>query len=263
MPVITDRIAARRYRQRLEAYCSNYVLDLNYGFCCAHETECRCSVESQGNSFAAGQLSYVGDGYAVKMDGIPTRILVIPMQVGENAVFGMDERREQVRRRIAAPRNPHMHGVTKLLQVLMGLDPDGGVEKIDDDKHVLEAYAMVNSVLCSNLPTSGRSRRGHPTRIMLRNCKSHLRQTIVLLEPTIIVTQGKAPGKALAMIAERNVYPSNRGAPSDMVTPVTVGGVRAIWCSLYHPAAWGYPGYFREHAMPALRWARKLARFSA
>ncbi len=259
MPVITDPRASKRYWKRLEEYCSRRVLNPESGFCCERGEACRNSAEGPGNAFAAGQLSYVGDGYAVEIDGIPMRILVAAMQVGSSEVIDMKRRRGQIRARIPESpreRNPHMRGVVQVLQVLFGLEPGGVVEKIHNSSHVLEAYAMANSVLCSNLPTGGRSRRGSPTRAMLTNCREHLRQTIALLEPTIIVTQGNAPAKALGQAVDR--YERVR----DRVAQVKAGDARAVCCELWHPAAWGYwgdTGHFNTAAVPALRYARHLA----
>lgn len=259
MPVITDPRASKRYWNRLEEYCSRRVLNPKSGFCCERGEACRNSAEGPGNAFAAGQLSYVGDGYAVEIDGIPMRILVAAMQVGSSEVIDMKRRRGQIRGRIPESpreRNPHMRGVVQVLQVLFGLEPGGVVEKIHNSSHVLEAYAMANSVLCSNLPTGGRSRRGSPTRAMLTNCREHLRQTIALLEPTIIVTQGNAPAKALGQAVDR--YERVR----DRVAQVKAGDARAVCCELWHPAAWGYwgdTGHFNTAAVPALRYARHLA----
>lgn len=256
MPVRTDPRESKRYWNRLEEYCSKHVLNPKSGFCCEHGEACRDSAESRSNAFAAGQLSYVGDRYAVEAEGIPMRILVVPMQVGRDEVVDMDKRRGQILGRIENPRNPHMRGVVQVLQVLFGLEPGGVVEKIHNNSHVLEAYAMANSVLCSNLPTGGKSRRGEPTRTMWKNCREHLRQTIVLLKPTIIVTQGNAPRDALGTVVDR-CEPIG-----DRVDRVTVGGVQATWCKLWHPAApryWGDAGHFREIAVPALRHVRHLA----
>ena len=262
-PVVTNQDDSKRYWNRLEEYCSENVLNPRTGFCCGHKKACRSSAErncssreEKDNSFSAGQLSYVGDGYAVEIGGKPMRILVVPMQVGKKRDgISMKERREQVLERIPHPgkdRNKHMPGVIQVLQVLMDLDQSGKV-KIDDGRHVLEAYAMANSVLCSNLPTGGRSRRGSPTDDMLTNCREHLRQTIVLLEPTIIVSQGDVPAKALWDTVDGNE------PIRDRVARVTVEGVQAIYCELRHPSWSGWAKHFREEGRPALLHARELA----
>ena len=296
-PVVTNQDDSKRYWKRLEKYFSEKVMGPgpNSQFCCEHEDACCSSAErKKGYSFHPGQLSYVGDGYAAEIGGIPMRILVVPMQVGSCERIDMARRHEQVLERILHPGkdgNKHMPGVIQVLQVLMGLDPYGDVEKIDDGNHVLKAYAMANSVLCSKLkpgrkrtgrkrsgsPTDDmltncreHKRSGSPTGTMLTNCQEHLRQTIVLLKPTIIVSQGIPPKKSLEKIAgsgyehvrdwTSRVKVSGGPAAPVTVARVTVGNVQAVWCNLYHPALRGdYGTYFDEAGAPALRHARELA----
>ena len=277
-PVVTNQDDSKRYWKRLEEYFSGNVMGPgpNFRFRCIHEADCRCSAEKKkGYSFHPGQLSYVGDGYAVEIDGIPMRILVVAMQVGSDKVIDMHRRSEQMDKRkhqCKKDRNEHMQGVTEVLQVLFGLDP-GGPEKINEDSHVFDVFAMANSVLCSKLKPgrkrTGRKRSGSPTDKMLTNCREYLRQTIVLLEPTIIVSQGIPPKKSLEKLADRyehvHDWPSRvkvNGGPAAPVTVarVTVGNVQAVWCSLYHPALRGdYGTYFDEAGAPALHYARELA----
>ena len=272
MSIVIDPKVSKRYWKRLEEYFSRNVMGPgpNFRFRCIHEANCRCSAERKKSySFHPGQLSYVGDGYAVEIDGRPMRILVVPMQVGCKKVIDMDRRREQICERMKESpqeRNPHMRGVVEMLQVLFRIESGG--EKINDGCHVLEAYAMANSVLCSKLkPDGGRS--GSPTSTMLTKCREHLRRTIVLLEPTIIVTQGNPPKKSLKKLADpyepirdwtsRVTVARGRAAPVT-VARVTVGNVQAVWCNLYHPALRGdYGTYFNEAGVPALRYARELA----
>ncbi len=254
-PVVTNQDDSKRYWKDLEKYCSGNVLNPRTGFCCGHKKACRSSAERSGKKFAAGQLSYVGDGYAAEIDGIPMRILVVPMQVGKKRDrISMKERREQVLDRIPNPGkdgNKHMPGVIQVLQVLMGLDPYGDVEKIDDGRHVFKAFAMANSVLCSRFHPE--TRRGAPTAAMLRNCQSHLRQTVTLLEPTIIVTQGNVPKKALGNVVDQCKPIRNR------VDWVTIGNLQTVWCKLQHPSWSGWTKHFREEGRPALLHARELA----
>ena len=250
MPVVTDQEASERYRQRLEEYCSKHVLNPKSGFCCEHGEACHSSVGGKRNSFAAGQLSYVGDGYAAEIDGRPMRILVVPMQVGRGADIDMDRRRGQVLEcKKPSRRNPHMRAVVEVLQVLFGLEPGGVVEKINNNSHVLEAYAMANSVLCSNLS-------GSPTDAMLENCREHLRQTIALLKPTIIVTQGNVPRDTFRKAVDRykpTIY--------DRVGRATIKGVQAVCCEILLPSPgyYGPEGHFCQVAVPALERARRLA----
>lgn len=249
MPVITDPRESKRYWNRLEEYFSKHVLNPKSGFCCEHGKACRDSAKRRATRSPPASSVTWETGTQSRRKASQCGYSSSPMQVGRDEVIDMDTRHGQILERIEKPRrNPHMRGVVQVLQVLFGLEPGGVVEKIHNNSHVLEAYAMANSVLCSNLPTGGQSRRGEPTHTMWKKCREHLRQTIVLLKPTIIVTQGNVPRDALGTVVDR-CDPTIH----DRVDRVTVGGVQAIWCKLWHPAArgyWGDAGHFRD-AMPA------------
>ena len=196
------------------------------------------------------------------------RILVVSMQVGDDeAQVTMTRRRAQIRDRIPetfGQRNQHMAGVTTALRVLFGGqsgdDRDG--EYLDTPSgpvHVLDAYAMANSVLCSR--RRGEGREGAPTAAMLRNCSPNLRTTIETLEPTIIQSQGRSTSgwsthQAIELVADA-VEPID-----EHISLIRVGTSSAVWCSLRHPARnWGQLGrtYLKRVALPALEQTRKLA----
>jgi hypothetical protein len=265
MRTVVDHSASVAYWEALESLLANRVLEVDGKFICTSEPECRASAEDRNYGFAAGQLSHVGAGYACAAAGIPVRIVVVSMQVGDSeAPVTMRRRATQVAERVPerpGQRNPHMRGVTRALQVLHGLSTEPGDELLADGTHVLEAYAMANSVLCSALPTGGRSRRGKPTAVMLRNCATHLEATFDVLEPTIIHTQGvdtRAVVKQMSTVVEQH---------SDHVSVVSIAGRRAVLCAASHPAAgppysWSStkPGsHFAEVVAPSLSMARDLA----
>lgn len=258
-----DRALSERYHTSLESELSNRIVDDAATFICPRGDECRTSASAKGYSFAAGQLSYVGDAYACSVATAPLRILIVSMQVGDaEAPVTMRRRTEQVHVRIPetpGKRNPHMRGVTRALQLLHGLDPND--EHLRDGTHVLRAYAMANSVLCSALPTDGRSRRGKPTDRMLKNCSSHLARTIQLLEPVIIHTQGTDTKSAVERVTELVTRHSSE------VSTVLVADRPVVLCATSHPAAgpplsWSStkPGtYFADTVRPAMLLARDLA----
>ena len=267
MALIADRTAARRYRADLEAYL-HAVVSPDGSFCCAAAAQCRPSVRP-GHALAEGQLSYVGDGYVVSDGDRELRVLIVSMQVGDaEAPVSMTRRSEQVGVRVPQrphQRNAHMRGVTYALQVLFGLEPGPGTELLDDGTHVLDAYAMANSTLCSYLPTGGKSRRGEPTRVMLDRCGAHLRRTVEILRPTIIHTQGrKISGASTHSAFEQIVDEADRLDPWNAV--VRIGDVEAAWCSLPHPSTgppqawqWTSTPFFNEVVRPSLERARSVA----
>lgn len=223
-----------------------------------------------GHELAEGQLSYVGDGYVVHVDGREERILIVSMQVGDpEAPVTMDRRKDQVQVRVPQlpkDRNAHMRGVTYALQILLGLDVGPTTERLSDGTHVLEAYAMANSTLCSNLPTGGASRRGGPTATMLLQCGEHLRRTVEILQPTIIHTQGRKQSGTSTHSAFEAILDSC-SVVSEWNRLVRVGDVKAVWCSLPHPSsgppqAWQWPTTrsFTQFVEPSLQEARGLSR---
>lgn len=263
MRAISDTKESGRFVEALEARLGSSVLDPSGTFVCTSQDQCRDSAAHRGMQFAAGQLSYVGDRYACAVDGRPFRVLIVSMQVGDaEAPVTMARRSEQITARIpetAGRRNPHMRGVTRALQLLHDTGPDN--EHLSDGTHVLRTFAMANSVLCSALPTGGKSRRGKPTDVMLGNCASHLGDTLDILDPTIIHTQGVDTRAAV----ERLVHVLDRH--SDEVSTVEFRGRRMVLCATSHPAAgpprsWSSlkPGsYFAETVAPALALARGIA----
>lgn len=246
---------------RLDRVLTPLLLDPQRVFVCASEDLCRDSAKARNFGFAAGQLSYVGDAYGIHKPAV----LVVSMQVGDaEAPITMAQRSDQIRSRIdEAPgqRNPHMRGTTRALQIIHGLSPDSQSERLADGTHVLDTYAMANSVLCSALPTGGSSRRGKPTTTMLDNCGRHLAITIEALAPSIIVSQGSDTAQVIQGLA------TEVETISATMSRITIGDTDAIWCSLSHPAAgppssWSSPkpgSYFDTVVRPTLKSARVLA----
>lgn len=261
----TDPVASLVFRDALDRGVASQVLGPHGEFVCRFEPTCRPSVKANG--FAAGQLSYIGDHYAAAQGALPLRILIVSMQVGDDeAPVTLGRRREQIRTRIPqafGERNQHMMGVTTSLRVLFGGDPgeDREGEFLSTPTgpvHVLDAYAMANSVLCSNRPGGGRE--GSPTATMLRNCSEHLSETVRALKPTIVHSQGRGQSGSTHQAVERVARRVNW--LDEYVAEAEIGGMPVVWCSLRHPARnWAQLGrrYLWETAVPALRLARSAA----
>lgn len=267
MAVVTDSAQSAEFRRSLESYLHN-VVSADGRFCCESAEECSRSIRPE-NQFASGQLSYVGDGYAASIDDTPFRVLVVSMQVGDaEAPVTMARRQAQIQTRVNQPpasRNPHMRGVTYALQLLYGRDPEPRLEHLDDGTHVLDAYAMANSTLCSNLPTAGASRRGAPSKVMTQLCARHLRETVRILRPTVIHSQGRTTRGLSTHTAVKSVLDECTDV-SEWNARVRIDGVETVWCSLPHPAAgapfawqWTSTAFFRDVVAPTLRDARELA----
>jgi hypothetical protein len=218
-----DWQSSRTYSDRLNTYFTR-IVSPDGQFICPDAAECRNSAPG----VAGGQLFYVGDAYACSVDGRSFRVLVVSMQVGDaEAPVTMARRTEQVLERVPqrpGQRNPHMRGVTRALQLLHGLTINSGDERLADGTHVLRAYAMPNSVLCSALPTGGKSRRGSPTSTMLENCAPHLKATLLTLEPTILQVQG-----AGTLAAIERISTTSSGSPTRLPRSTWTA---TAWCAV-------------------------------
>jgi len=262
-----DPAATQRRYDALALYMQTKVLSAD-GFCCAHEQDCRSSLRL-GDAFAAGQLSHVGRHYDLSLAGRPFRILVLGMDTGRpDGGVGLERRREQIYARIPealSRRNPHMRGTSLALRVLLERErwedpsqerfvgPDG------EPVHLLDAYSMANSRLCSAFrPPSTKS---HGTARMSSNCLGHLRVTLEILEPQVIVIQSIAVRRAVQALF----------AITDRVSPnlelAELEGDRVVVAAFAHPS---YPGprfdwsrpsapYFQGVVLPTLREARSRA----
>jgi len=258
-------LAAARY-ELLEGYFRDHVLGA-HGFCCPREHPCRASVKPN-LLYGAGQLSHVGRHYELSVAGRPLRILVLGMDTGRpDSGVTMAVRRTQVYDRIPetfSRRNPHMRATTLALRALLGSEdwslPGGeSFEHAGKPIHLLDGYAMANLRLCSAVEP--RSTRSRGTPVMGRNCLPHLRATIEILEPTVIVVQG--------LNVRRDVGSLLRAVESlsKELEVAEFAGVRVVLASFIHPSYpgpkgnWSWPRspYFVNTVLPTLRRAQDLA----
>jgi hypothetical protein len=87
------------------------------------------------------------------------------------------------------PRTAHMDGTALALKVLLGL-PVHGTEILSlggEDVHVFDCFSMANATLCSRV---GKDASGQGTATMFQRCRMHLRRTIDILRPSVILAQG-------------------------------------------------------------------------
>lgn len=259
--MVVDHQQSRKRRADLARYFEDSVDD-GTTLTCRSAQRCRTSA-SRGH-LAVGQLSHVGSAYALTDRGRPLRILVVPMQTGrDDHHVTMEQREAQIdsakplsARRM--PRTPHMDGTALALKVLLGLDP------ANDDEfrlglHVFDCFAMANATLCSYL-RSGAGSAGEGTATMRAQCSTHLRRTIAVLEPNIVVAQG-AGGPSAAVAEVLGVPLTPRQATSVRLPYGTVGVAL-----LSHPAReWSSVRHrrFDDEVVPALSYARAAALGSA
>ncbi|MFC5142941.1 hypothetical protein ACFPK1_32290 [Actinomycetospora rhizophila] len=165
-----------------------------------------------------GQLSHVGSHYEAD-DQQGLRILVVGKQTGRgHEHVTMDSRSAQVASAKPEtarpfPRTPHMEGTAAAIKVLLGSDPDA--DDILGGVHVFDRSALVNATLCSHIP--GASAKGQGTPTMYQRCATHLRRTIDILEPTVVIAQGWSSGgwSPSRVVAEALGLPATPARNSD------------------------------------------------
>lgn len=259
--VEVDLRGTRRRRARLQRYVAQNLLD-DGAFLCPHFKECRQS-RDPGDVFREGTMSHVGKRFDLSVGGRPLRIVVVGQESGwakvpefkrrvslEARYRMIHDRNGLERRYYAEPghlgRNPHMRGTTSALRMIFGL----GLGTDHEDEYVLPAngrrfhifdgFALVNRLLCSASPP--KSGEGHPTKTMFRNCEEHLRATMSILQPTLVITQGVRVDNWTRDLFEGAW---NLG---DNLYQASFEGERVLVCAFSHPAARG-----------ALRWGDSLA----
>lgn len=202
--------------RRVDEYMSANVLSRS-NFVCSDFNTCRAS---HGGPFFEGQLHHVGAHYDLGVNGRPCRIAVVGQEYGNGPSLVRRERRTGdivvetgIRKRfftdgLRPGRNPHMKGTTSVLRLLFGMSPGPEYEKefivLDGQRvHMFEAFALTNFLLCSAIaPGQGDSgsKRGKSSKTMQQNCARHFVSVMRILEPTILIIQGRGVRDWLAPV---------------------------------------------------------------
>lgn len=258
-----DRAASDRRKVLLESYLSTSVWNPDEGFVCKSAIGCRSSAEKGGASFYEAQGHMVGPCYDIRVDDVPHRVVVVPMETGETKQHRTVEQRTQDVLNSGTltfgQRNQHMRGVTFALRLAFGLPVDADTEHIHFDDgsnaHLFDAYAMTNLLLCSAVDHG--TAKSRATAIMRNSCSRHLRETLKILQPTLVISQGAGLDKTLSDtfgITQR-VTPSVATCDQD--------GNRFVWVSLRHPSRGNWSSlkcaYLHEVVVPAITKGRALA----
>lgn len=251
-----DAAEGRRYRQALNDYL---VVNVDDGLTCRcpHVEICRAD-QKPGRKLAEGQLSYVGQYYALEANGRPLRVLIIGMQTGEaGRHVTMAQRAVQVDNAAKGVRGfdtAHMRGTAVALDVVLGGDRSHHVLVDGVLRHVHHCMAMANASLCSSTSVMNtdyatdvdrdRQRRsGEPVGRMYERCRSHLAATVDRLEPTIVIVEGRrgdhseTPTSSLLAVCDEVRFEA-RNAKGD-VARCRRGGHRFAAVMLVHPTARG------------------------
>lgn len=263
MPHPSPLEEATRLRAALDAYTRRAVDDGTTLVCASSQ---RCAASVGRGALVEGQASFVGSHYGLVRDARSLRILVIPKQVGGKLSNGGDRGEEHVtvQRRGAQvdtakygadtwPRTNHMVGTEHALQTILGL-PVGGEREVavpGGTVHVFETMAMANMTLCTKaLVDAG----GQGSATMIDSCSRHLRRTMELLQPNVVLAQGwSAAGRSPSSVAAMVL-----GVPRPELNSLTRvaapwGEVRLV--AAYHPSRhwWLATSAKWSHLEPVLR----------
>jgi hypothetical protein len=259
----SDPAATTRRRQALEQYFAREVLSAE-GFVCRNGAACRAAAEARrAGAYHEGQLSYLGPRYDLSEDGVPLRVLVAPMEVGRPPAWvTMSERASQLeasQRSGFKGRNQHMKGTTIALRLAFGREASEPVEHLAVDGRpapLFDCFAMANLLLCSAVDAAGGRSLGTRIGAMRANCLPHLLETIRILEPTLLISQGVEVGRELGRVLQV------RRRLTTEVAEAAHEGRRFAWVDLRNPSRnWFSPTqrYAIETALPALRAGRRLS----
>lgn len=97
--------------------------------------------------------------------------------------------------------------------------------------HIFDGFALVNRLLCSAGPPT--SSQGRPTSTMFRNCSSHFAATMAILQPTLVIAQGRAVAKWVDQL-----YPRDHPHGAHLHEARTNYG-KVLVCTFSHPSARG------------------------
>jgi hypothetical protein len=268
-----DKAATARRWRALSQYLETQVLGED-DFVCKHYAACR---QSHPGPFHEGQLHHLGRYYDVLENGIPLRIVVVGQEYGaatarislaarcaELATCGQDLR---FRKTGTYPgRNPHMKGTTSVLRLLFGGEPgtDHASEFVHFEDgtscHLFDAFSLVNYLLCAAHET-GSTSRGKSSRIMKANCGSHFRPVLEILEPTVLIVQGKGIWRWVRGAFDR------LDAVQGQLYCGRINGMSSLVASFTHPSTgnyrynWGVneqTPYLQEVVRPTIAHLRSL-----
>ncbi len=274
--ITVDTVATRGRIARLRRYVQKSLLK-DDAFLCGQLDACRASAKPH-HQFREGTMSHVGHRYDLTLDGKALRVMVVGQESGlpkdpESSWASrvtMESRHHQVhdvtgleRRYYARDgwqgRNPHMRGTTSALRLIfgtgLGWDYEGEFVHPANGKrfHCFDGFALVNRLLCSTGPLQ--TSKGTPTPTMFANCGTHFAATVEILEPTLVILQGRQVAKRVAPILAFD------RRHDEHLHEAHLGDLRMLVCTFSHPSAhgalrWGdNPGspYLEQVVAPTVR----------
>ena len=271
-----DSEDGRRRREGLEDYISSNLLTSKREFICRScNSTCRPSAQRSGQILVEGEMPHVGQYYSLR-DGSGRTVRVVVMgeergvpksrKLGPSSghrgasSVSVAERTEVIlanRNALHRKANSHINGTVWGLVALFEAGPVAGRDETiivgRHRVHVLEAFVLTNSTLCSAIGGTG---KGKATPEMRATCAQHARAMLKILEPTHLLLQGASARAAVERAAGRSLL-------NEKVTSIQFGTTSCNVVTLNHPTSheptnWSGPsrGYFRTTVQPLLAAAR-------
>ena len=199
-------------------------------FRCQHLQAC----SNGNNGFVEAKGAFVGTQYE---RGTLPRLLFVSLDPGSSSGYSSPKQRTVVSVRLQEEQqcdvtklhqNRHWYRTHELACLLLKrIKPDLQIK----DSH--SYFAHVNSVKCC---VSNKNHRSAPP-ILFRNCKEYIGGEIAILEPDILVTQGKKAREAIQQSFK--ISESLEDKPICSHAWIFMEGKKVLWFHTYHPRNFG------------------------
>ena len=186
---IEDSFETKIRREIIELYSSKNITPSRTfeDFKCPYKLS--CLGPRNKDKWNSGSWAYVGFKYGeAQIHGKFEKVFVVAMDRGGKERSNeetFEETQSNFREATEKRWNPHMGGVSLILESLL------------DEQNISEysvQYALTNAVKCSIRSDNMNAVRGYQ---IISNCSHHLKEEIAVLQPDIIITQGKHPQQTI------------------------------------------------------------------
>lgn len=227
--IIKDKNLDMKYHEqkiieKLESYYYEQGI-LPTSFTCKYQESCRNGRED----FTEAKSSFVGPDYVSR--NLP-RLLILSLDSGSG--YKNTEKRmprsiqaEEMKTKVMKlPKNRHWYLTHKLAHII--LQQFDNKLQIEDAKRF---FAHVNSAKCSQNKKGNRQASSR----LFENCRGYIPGELELLEPDIVLTQGK-----MAKIAFKYSVTNIIEKIDNVSSIVEINSNPVFWIHTYHPTAYGY-----------------------
>jgi len=193
-------------------------------FTCRHKNDCSSDCEE----FTGQKSAFVSSGYE---NGSLPRLLFLSLDSGSgdktdsNRLPSAVRQREESRDVMALAKQKHWFRTHELAWYFF--------KRFNTNLKIEEAkgyFAHANSAKCC----MNKAHRKKADKVLFKNCQKYLKTELNILDPEILVTQGKEAQKAISSMQEVKI--KNIDAFASIIR---LGGKKVFWLHTYHPNNWG------------------------